>query len=747
MLQFEGLVRALGPSLAAARAVLSSSEQGAPHGAKTCADLRVRALVLRYLCAVRPWLLSEREGTPSRMQEASVVRWLTKGSRDRSQKAVLSTLSELIESAGRALAGLGAGGAGGAGELLLGSRLEAAMGLSSLEAGVVDLVHAASGADPDIFETLAQLGVLRPADAAADASVAKNLIDGATGDPELSARLEARGLFESSGEQLGGAWRIPEVLCELARPRHAADRGVLRLQRGVEFWPAEPIDSLVALGAAAFPEVVRRSASQHWLLSGGQEQSVRRMVSWIANPANQGLNPPAIAAPEPGNTGNTAIAAEAGLPLSRFGGGGRGGGGRTPPDPVNPANQGLNPQAILVFDVDRIWRSERSHAPRWLEAASHLQPCTLLLRGCAENLVEGALDWVVEEGEVFVSTPRDDVEWVHQHLEHAAILDLDHSDFWEFNTTRALAALPAHGQALAGLWTSLLTDVHDPVERVHQLGRLHSLDVVQRETLRDAVLEARVTNMDALLDKRVRDPGCPMILAESTRDAFEETRRTVEMCGRVRRGEVGAKSHTQRIVILLEGERSVVQRKVVSELGLAWGQPVYEIDVSKVLSRYIGEAEKELSAIFEKAKRSGCGLFLDEAQGLLGKRTEVKRSADRYSGMQVNFVLQALDEFDGLFILASSAAGDLDPAIARRILYRIDFRALDETQREAYWQALLPAEAPVEDDLSWYILAEDFELSPDQIHSAMLQGAVAAAMKDEPISLSHLVGPADRVRR
>ena len=698
MLQFEGLVRALGPSLAAARAVLSSSEQGAPHGAKTCADLRVRALVLRYLCAVRPWLLSEREGTPSRMQEASVVRWLTKGSRDRSQKVVLSTLSELIESAGRALAGLGAGGEGGEGgegELLLGSRLEAAMGLSSLEAGVVDLVHAASGADPDIFETLAQLGVLRPADAAADASVAKNLIDGATGDPELSARLEARGLFESSGEQLGGAWRIPEVLCELARPRHAADRGVLRLQRGVEFWPAEPIDSLVALGAAAFPEVVRRSASQHWLLSGGQEQSVRRMVSWIAN----------------------------------------------------PANQGLNPQAILVFDVDRIWRSERSHAPRWLEAARHLQPCTLLLRGCAENLVEGALDWVVEEGEVFVSTPRDDVEWVHQHLEHAAILDLDHSDFWEFNTTRALAALPAHGQALAGLWTSLLTDVHDPVERVHQLGRLHSLDVVQRETLRDAVLEARVTNMDALLDKRVRDPGCPMILAESTRDAFEETRRTVEMCGRVRRGEVGAKSHTQRIVILLEGERSVVQRKVVSELGLAWGQPVYEIDVSKVLSRYIGEAEKELSAIFEKAKRSGCGLFLDEAQGLLGKRTEVKRSADRYSGMQVNFVLQALDEFDGLFILASSAAGDLDPAIARRILYRIDFRALDETQREAYWQALLPAEAPVEDDLSWYILAEDFELSPDQIHSAMLQGAVAAAMKDEPISLSHLVGPADRVRR
>ena len=115
MLQFEGLVRALGPSLAAARAVLSSSEQGAPHGAKTCADLRVRALVLRYLCAVRPWLLSEREGTPSRMQEASVVRWLTKGSRDRSQKVVLSTLSELIESAGRALAGLGAGGAGGAG--------------------------------------------------------------------------------------------------------------------------------------------------------------------------------------------------------------------------------------------------------------------------------------------------------------------------------------------------------------------------------------------------------------------------------------------------------------------------------------------------------------------------------------------------------------------------------------------------------------------------------------------------------
>lgn len=714
MLQLEGLVRALGPSLAAARAALSAKSRTA----EACADLRARALILRYLCAVRPWLLSEREGAPSRMQEASVVRWLTKGARDRSQKAVLASLAELIERAGQSLAELDTLSESG---LLLGSRLEAAMGLSSMEAAVVDLVHAASGAAPDLFETLAQLGVLRPADAAADASVVKNLIEGATGDPEISARLEARGLFESFGERLGGAWRLPEALLELAR-RHSDSDGVTQLQRGVELWPAEPFQTLTILGDIAWPEIQQRPASQQWLLSGGQEQSVRRIVSWLSHRTSE-------------TTTNAESETDTRLPLSRFGGGGRGGGSQGAGSP------------LMVFDVDRIWRSERAHAPRWLKAAQLLQPCTLLLRGAAENLVEGALDWIVETGEVFVSTPRDDVEWVHQHLEHAAILDLDHSDYWEFNTTRALARLPEQGLLLAGLWTSVLSDVHDPVERVHQLGRLSEMDDAERLALRDAVLEARVTNMDALLDKRVRDPGCPMILSEQTRDDYEETRRTVEMCGRVRRGEVGAKSHTQRIVILLEGERSVVQRKIVSELGLAWGQPVYEIDVSKVLSRYIGEAEKELSAIFEKAKRSGCGLFLDEAQGLLGKRTEVKRSADRYSGMQVNFVLQALDEFDGLFILASSSASDLDPAIARRILYRIDFRPLDETEREAYWQALLPDEAPVEDDLSWYILGEDFELSPDQIHSAMLQGAVAAAMKDEPISLSHLVGPADRVRR
>ena len=176
MLQFEGLVRALGPSLAAARAVLSSSEQGAPHGAKTCADLRVRALVLRYLCAVRPWLLSEREGTPSRMQEASVVRWLTKGSRDRSQKVVLSTLSELIESAGRALAGLGAGGAHVAPLLTQGALLA--------RLGIAPRAQTLSRARPDRAADIAAQAA-RLTDAAQMGTLFKALAAAGPGQPPL----------------------------------------------------------------------------------------------------------------------------------------------------------------------------------------------------------------------------------------------------------------------------------------------------------------------------------------------------------------------------------------------------------------------------------------------------------------------------------------------------------------------------------------------------------------------------------
>lgn len=166
---------------------------------------------------------------------------------------------------------------------------------------------------------------------------------------------------------------------------------------------------------------------------------------------------------------------------------------------------------------------------------------------------------------------------------------------------------------------------------------------------------------------------------------------------------------------------------------------MYKINISQIVSKYIGETEKNLQAVFTEARRSNCILFFDECDAIFGKRSEVKDAHDRNANVEVAYLLQQIEEYDGVCLLATNLIGNIDEAFMRRITYVVHFPFPDAAMREEIYRRTLPAQAPVAEDIDWTFLAEKFELSGGHIKNIVLSAAFLAALEGEPIGMSHLL--------
>ena len=159
---------------------------------------------------------------------------------------------------------------------------------------------------------------------------------------------------------------------------------------------------------------------------------------------------------------------------------------------------------------------------------------------------------------------------------------------------------------------------------------------------------------------------------------------------------------------------------------------LYRIDLSAVVSKYIGETEKNLRRLFDAAELGGAILFFDEADALFGKRSEVKDSHDRYANIEINYLLQRMEAFSGLAILASNMKSALDPAFMRRLRFIVNFPFPGPVQRQEMWRKAFPADVPQE-GLDFGKLAR-FNLSGGNIHSIALNAAFAAAHRESAVT-------------
>jgi len=234
-------------------------------------------------------------------------------------------------------------------------------------------------------------------------------------------------------------------------------------------------------------------------------------------------------------------------------------------------------------------------------------------------------------------------------------------------------------------------------------------------------------------DLRLED----LILPEDVKQQIVEIIEAVSSQSRVfREWGFGRKFNKGRgLSALFDGEpgtgKTLSAEVIAAELGLG----LYRVNVANVVSKYIGETEKNLQRIFTEARGSQSVLLFDEADSLFSKRVEVKGSNDRFANMETNVLLQLIERYDGLVILTTNLKTSIDTAFERRLSFKINFPFPDWETRATIWEHLLPAEAPLDTELDFDLLGKCFELSGGSIKNAVLRSAYRAAAKSTPLSM------------
>lgn len=222
-----------------------------------------------------------------------------------------------------------------------------------------------------------------------------------------------------------------------------------------------------------------------------------------------------------------------------------------------------------------------------------------------------------------------------------------------------------------------------------------------------------------------------LVLAEEVRDQIQSVSHWVEHNSELLE-DWEMRSHLRPgYRALFYGPPGTGKTLTATLLGNHTGKRVFRVDLSTVTSKYIGETEKNLASLFDRAMNRDWILFFDEADALFGKRTDVKDSHDRYANQEASYLLQRVEEFDGLIILASNLKSNMDEAFMRRFNSVVRFPFPSREERRAIWQRILPAKARYEDGAEFSELFADYELSGGSIVNVVHAACLSALARKE----------------
>jgi SpoVK/Ycf46/Vps4 family AAA+-type ATPase len=193
------------------------------------------------------------------------------------------------------------------------------------------------------------------------------------------------------------------------------------------------------------------------------------------------------------------------------------------------------------------------------------------------------------------------------------------------------------------------------------------------------------------------------------------------------------------LCILFAGPPGTGKTMAADVLAHALGLNMYKIDLSSVVSKYIGETEKNLARIFAEATTSNAILFFDEADALFGKRTQVRDAHDRYANVEISYLLQKMEEYDGVVVLATNLRGNMDEAFVRRLHVAVEFQLPGVADRRRIWQQLWPDALPRDADLDLDFLARRIEVAGGSIRNIALAGAFLAAADGGVVTMAHVL--------
>src|SRR3954453_4488736 len=191
--------------------------------------------------------------------------------------------------------------------------------------------------------------------------------------------------------------------------------------------------------------------------------------------------------------------------------------------------------------------------------------------------------------------------------------------------------------------------------------------------------------------------------------------------------------------VLFAGESGTGKTMAAQVLAADLGLDIFQVDLATIVSKYIGETEKNLGRIFEAAQGSNAILFFDEADAMFGKRSEVSDAKDRYANTEVAYLLQRMEAYAGAVILATNFRRNIEDAFLRRLDFVSAFPFPEARGREGLCRGMVPAEAPLAADVDFGLLAKRFKLSGGGIRNCALAAAFLAAEEEARLDRPHLV--------
>ncbi len=203
-------------------------------------------------------------------------------------------------------------------------------------------------------------------------------------------------------------------------------------------------------------------------------------------------------------------------------------------------------------------------------------------------------------------------------------------------------------------------------------------------------------------------------------------------------------SHGKGLSALFSGVPGTGKTMAAAIIARDLQMDLYKVDLSGVVSKYIGETEKNLSRIFQEAETSNAILFFDEADALFGKRTEVSDAHDRYANIETSYLLQTIEQYNGIVILATNLRDNMDDAFTRRLRFLVEFPFPDEGQRLGIWKRHFPPEAPLREAIDYEFLARQFPVAGGNIKNIVLNAAFYAAAGEGAIAMTHILQAAQR---
>ena len=313
--------------------------------------------------------------------------------------------------------------------------------------------------------------------------------------------------------------------------------------------------------------------------------------------------------------------------------------------------------------------------------------------------------------------------------------------FWEYFAEKyQCKALCSHGAELANLYRLMPGEIERMVRKLRarfgegtEVSYDEAKDVIVSELMEDAGRKLKGLAAPLVTGFSMEDlqlPGQQMRILKFAISAIRNRYLVMEGMGFGKKMPYG-----RGISILLYGPpgtgKTMTAQVIAKEVGLT----LFRVDSSKIMDKYIGETEKKLGELFETAKNTNAILFFDEADSLFAKRTEVSKSTDKYANNEVSFLLQLMEQYEGIMVLATNHSNFFDEAFRRRITYSINLPSPDAETRSRLWRLAFPEGVEIAEDVDFDQLAREHEFTGSSIKYVAQQAMFTAAILQSPVTL------------